>query len=104
MRRKALHDTIHRLVGDLEVAGRYDCCIQNPCQQCAIRMGGCACGESLRRGGPVCEECAVLWKSGMGAEAGVEPGTVRSYLEAAREEEARAKGNVPGCVCAEPKP
>src|SRR5687767_6414088 len=56
-RRKAIAADVRALVADLEAAGRYDCCIQAPCNLCATRAGGCRCGESLRRGEPVCEEC-----------------------------------------------
>ncbi len=93
-RHRALREQLRALVGDLEKAGRYDCCIENPCNTCAMRMGGCKCGEGLRRGEPVCEECAMMWRSGQGDEPGVDPASVRSFLEAQREMEARAKASV----------
>lgn len=83
-RRVALRDATRALVDDLEAAGRYDCCIETPCAMCASRAAGCRCGEGLRAGEPVCEECALMWAQGLGAEPGVEAGTVRSYLEASR--------------------
>lgn len=83
-RHKAIREQIKALVGDLEAAGRYDCCIEHPCDTCAMRMGGCKCGEGLRRGEPVCEECAMMWRAGQGAEP-VDPTSVRSFLEAERE-------------------
>lgn len=84
------------LVTALEDAGKYDCCTITPCTLCATRAGGCSCGEGLRKGLPVCEECAVLWKAGRGAEPGVDPKTVRSFLQAADEATAKAK-----CACGE---
>lgn len=83
-RRKALFTQIRAWVHDLEEAGRYDCCVATPCSHCAILAGGCACGEGLRRGEPVCEECAMMWAAGQGAEPGVDPADVRSFLEASR--------------------
>lgn len=97
-RRKEIVGAVKTLVGDLAASGRYDCCVEGPCQQCAMRMGGCKCGESARRGEPVCEECALMWRQGRGAEPGVDAAGVRSYLEAAREAEDRAAGR---CACAE---
>ena len=120
-RRLAIRDQVKALIGDLTAEGRYDCCVEAPCNLCAMRAGGCRCGEGLRRGEPVCEECAMMWRRGNGAEPGVEAGTVRSYLEAEQEMEARAKASVeaevqaavpaksaaaeaPGCACAEHAP
>jgi|ETNmetMinimDraft_26_1059896.scaffolds.fasta_scaffold196606_2 hypothetical protein len=85
---RARHGTMFKelraLVKELEASGRYDCCIQEPCSHCAMMVGGCSCGEGLRRGEPVCEECALMWIRGLGAESGVDPKTVRSFLEAER--------------------
>lgn len=97
-RRKALSDEVRDMVKELEAAGRYDCCTQTPCKMCALRAGGCRCGEGLRNGEPVCEECAMMWKMGKGAED-VDPKTVRSFLEAQRE--ATDKAQAPACGCGE---
>jgi hypothetical protein len=83
-RRKAFFDGLRSYVSDLEAAGRYDCCVKVPCTHCALMLGACSCGEGLRRGEPVCEECAYLWTQGQGAEPGVDPSSVRSFLEASR--------------------
>lgn len=93
-RRVALFTQIRAWVKDLEAAGRYDCCAEVSCTHCAILTGGCKCGEGARRGEPVCEECALLWVMGKGAEPGVDPASVRSFLEAGR------AGNAPGAPCA----
>ncbi len=90
-RRRALHAETRALVEDLSAAGRYDCCIEQPCATCAMRMGGCKCGHGLRNGEPVCEECAMMWRAGRGAEPGVDPASVRTFLEAQREAETAAK-------------
>ena len=93
-RRVAIVAELNGLVTDLEAAGRYDCCIQKPCLHCARMAGGCRCGEGLRKGQPVCEECALMWRKGRGAEPGVDPAAVRSFLEA----NDRAEGH-PACAC-----
>jgi hypothetical protein len=80
----SLQQELAQLVKDLGSAGRYDCCIEEPCRLCATRAGGCRCGEGLRRGEPVCEECALMWRRGKGAEPGVDAASVRSFLEAER--------------------
>ncbi len=106
-RRRALHAETRALVDDLAAAGRYDCCIEQPCATCAMRMGGCKCGHGLRNGEPVCEECAMMWRAGRGAEPGVDPASVRSFLEAQREAETAAKSGAAsapasGAACACP--
>jgi hypothetical protein len=81
-RRQALFGEVRELVASLTAAGRYDCCTKSPCSHCALLAAGCKCGEGLRRGEPVCEECAHLWTKGQGDEPGVDPAQVRSFLEA----------------------
>ncbi len=82
-RRAALSAEVRELVTELEAAGRYDCCVQHSCKLCAMRAGGCKCGEAARQGAPVCEECAEMWMRGQGAEP-VDPKTIHSFLEAER--------------------
>lgn len=91
-RRKELYAKLKDLRADLEEAGRYDCCVKNPCAYCAMRGGGCKCGEGLRRGEPVCDECAYLWLKGHGAEP-VDPDSVRGFTEAERQVQGKA------CAC-----
>lgn len=83
-RHGAMFKELRAMVKELQESGRYDCCIETPCSHCAMMVGGCSCGEGLRRGEPVCEECALMWIRGLGAETGVDPKTVRSFLEAER--------------------
>ena len=101
-RRAALSQEVRGMVGELEAAGRYDYCVEVSCKQCALRVGGCRCGEGLRNGEPVCEECALMWRRGKGAEAGVDPASVRSFLEAEREMQSKAAGAQ--CSCSEEHP
>ncbi|MDP6934163.1 MAG: hypothetical protein QGG40_14655 [Myxococcota bacterium] len=92
--RKQIFGNLRERVDALGEAGTYDCCIKVPCSHCALLAGGCMCGEGLRRGEPVCEECALMWAKGQGDEPGVDPGSVRSFLEAMRD-----PGSHPGCDC-----
>lgn len=82
-RRTSLLTELRALVKEEETAGRYDCCVLSPCNHCALYMGGCGCGAGLRHGAPVCEECALSWELGQGAED-VDPVLVHSFTEAAR--------------------
>lgn len=93
-RRQAIVGELDQLVADLGEEGRYDCCIQKPCGHCARMAGGCRCGEALRKGEPVCEECALMWRKGQGAEPGVDPQSVRSFLEAMDKNQGH-----PACGC-----
>ncbi len=93
LRRRAMSEELRSLVSELEAAGRYDCCIGHPCKWCAVRSGGCRCGAGARAGEPVCEECAMMWMKGHGAEP-VDKSTIRSFLEAERE----ANGEY-GAIC-----
>ena len=96
-RRQAFMTELRGFVEELEGQGRYDCCVKIPCSHCALMAGGCACGEGLRRGEPVCEECAYLWTKGQGAEA-VDPSEVRSFLEASKGECACPAHEAPSSV------
>ncbi len=40
----------------------------------------------------------MMWRQGRGAEPGVDPANVRSFLEAEKELTARAAGLTPGCA------
>ncbi len=94
IRRKALSAELRELVGELELAGRYDCCIETPCKLCAVRAGGCRCGEAARDGEPVCEECAMMWSKGLGDEP-VPASSIRSFLEAERQQNGDICGKPP---------
>jgi hypothetical protein len=101
-RHRSLREELRGLVGELSRAGRYDCCIEHPCNTCAMRMGGCKCGHGLRNGEPVCEECAMMWRAGQGDEPGVDPASVRSFLEAEREAQEAARAAKPAAACSCP--
>lgn len=92
-RRRDLYAELRALVHAQQAAGAYDCCIQEPCSWCALQTGHCACGEGLRRGDPVCDECVMFWDRGLGAEA-VDPASVRSFTEEQRRRSGRLCGEI----------
>lgn len=83
-RRVELDGMIRAYVQDLQAADRYHCCIRTPCTTCAMLAGSCACADGLRRGEPVCDECAMMWQRGQGVVPGVSKDQVRSFLEDSR--------------------
>ena len=87
-RRQELEGMIRAYVGELQADGRYRCCISVPCTTCAMLAGSCACADGLRRGEPVCDECAMMWQRGQGVVPGVSKDQVRSFLEASRSKDA----------------
>ncbi len=109
-RRREIHNSLAEFSQQLEAEGRYDCCVKTPCTWCALNTGGCSCGEGLRRGEPVCEQCAYLWRRGQGDEPGIDPASVESFLEAERElNQSKEPAPIPAaedpkaCVCGEEK-
>jgi hypothetical protein len=50
-------------------AGKYKCCIVEPCNAC-VDHGGCNCKEAVKNGKPVCGECYSGWERGEGDVAG----------------------------------
>jgi len=85
-RHRTVAAELDALIRALTDDGRYACCTKAPCKWCALRTAGCACGPGLKKGEPVCEECALMWTKGLGDVEGVDPEGVRSFLEAMRED------------------
>ncbi len=51
-------------------AGKYNCCIEEPCDECLKAHGSCSCKKAVKDGKPVCDECYEGWKSGHGDVSG----------------------------------
>lgn len=51
-------------------AGKYNCCIEEPCDECLKAHGSCSCKKSVKDGKPVCDECYDGWKDGKGTVSG----------------------------------
>lgn len=51
-------------------AGKYNCCIEEPCDECLKVHGSCSCKKAVKDGKPVCNECYEGWKHGEGTVSG----------------------------------
>lgn len=60
---------------ELRDKGRYNCCIRNDCNWCALYMGHCPCADLVRREGRErsCPECAAAWNKKQGRVPGIDP-------------------------------
>ncbi|MGH9463766.1 MAG: hypothetical protein ACRD1X_21395 [Vicinamibacteria bacterium] len=57
--------------------GQYNCCIQPPCDWCALHEGSCACLSNLLGGDAVCPDCGLGWHNGQGIAEGIDPASVK---------------------------
>lgn len=58
--------------------GKYQCCIEDPCNQCALDHLSCPCRSDLKKREPVCNECYAGWQRGEGIEEGIDPKSVKT--------------------------
>ena len=56
---------------ELMKEGRYHCCIDGACNHC-VAEGGCTCGDDIKNGRPICEECYMGWLNGDGMVEGID--------------------------------
>jgi hypothetical protein len=42
----------------------YNCCLEDPCDRCAIDHQSCQCNKDLRAGKGVCSDCYAGWQMG----------------------------------------
>jgi hypothetical protein len=63
---------------ELIQSGNYNCCINDPCNVCAMEHQSCDCHEDLKANKPVCNECYAGWQRGDGADKKVKPSSVRT--------------------------
>lgn len=52
--------------------GKYNCCIDEPCDECIKAHGSCDCKKAAKNDKPVCNECYEGWQKGQGAVSGKE--------------------------------
>lgn len=64
--------------GQLTREGRYNCCIEVPCNQCAMDHSSCPCYADLKAGKPVCPECYGGWQRGEGKDKKIHPKDVKT--------------------------
>jgi hypothetical protein len=50
--------------------GKYNCCIEDPCDVCIKTEGSCDCKNAVKNNKPVCGECYEGWQHGKGAVSG----------------------------------
>ena len=51
--------------------GKYSCCIEDACDECALAHQSCPCANNLIAGKDVCTQCYGGWQRGEGAVKGV---------------------------------
>jgi hypothetical protein len=52
------------------MAGKYNCCIDEPCDECLKAHGSCDCKNAVKNDKPVCDECYNAWQQGQGTVSG----------------------------------
>lgn len=52
------------------MAGKYNCCLEEPCDECLKAHGSCSCKNAVKNDKPVCNECYDGWQHGKGAVSG----------------------------------
>jgi len=62
---------------DLAKEGKYNCCIKDPCDRCALDHQNCSCGDEVKSGGAVCSDCYAGWQRGDGNVPGVKASSVK---------------------------
>lgn len=50
--------------------GKYNCCLQEPCDECLKAHGSCDCKNAVKNDKPVCNECYGGWQRGEGDVSG----------------------------------
>lgn len=51
--------------------GKYNCCIKDPCDRCALDHQNCDCATDVKAGKAVCPDCYAGWQRGDGNVPGV---------------------------------
>lgn len=72
-----LHDQMEHITQAAAKKGEYNCCVNPPCEFCAVHMAKCPCGKSLSAAKAVCRECKGGWEAGEGRLAGIKPSNVK---------------------------
>jgi hypothetical protein len=69
----------------LEQDGKYDCCLREPCNHCALSDSSCTCSQEVKRGEAVCNECYAGWQEGKGDVPNIKKENVKAdFMEQAR--------------------
>ena len=62
---------------ELAQDGKYNCCIKDPCDRCALDHQSCDCAEDVKAGKAVCPDCYAGWQRGDGIVKGVKAKKVK---------------------------
>lgn len=57
--------------------GKYNCCMMEPCDECALGHQSCKCAEDLKAGKGVCSQCYGGWQRGDGDLEGIDAKKVK---------------------------
>lgn len=60
--------------------GKYECCMEDECDYCALHEGSCSCAPDLKKGEHVCVECYVGWQQGKGDVPNIKKDNVTTDL------------------------
>lgn len=63
---------------ELAQDGKYNCCIKEPCNRCALEHQSCDCYKDLKASKSVCNECYAGWQRGEGADKEIKPSSVKT--------------------------
>lgn len=55
----------------------YNCCIENPCDRCALDHQSCQCYKDLKAGKGICSDCYAGWQMGEGKVPGIKASEVK---------------------------
>ena len=62
---------------ELAQDGKYNCCIKDPCDQCALDHQSCPCADDVKAGKAICPDCYAGWQRGDGVVPGVKANKVK---------------------------
>ncbi|HZO90180.1 MAG TPA: hypothetical protein VFB38_17765 [Chthonomonadaceae bacterium] len=91
---RRLHSELERVSQAAARKGQYTCCINPPCEFCAVHMAMCPCGKNLAAGKAVCRECKGGWDVGEGRIPGVNAAEVKGM--SAQQVASMMKGHMGG--------
>ena len=58
--------------------GKYDCCMEDACDYCAVHEGSCGCAQDVKKGEHICIECYAGWQQGKGDVPNVKKENVKT--------------------------
>ncbi len=71
---------------ELAQDGKYNCCIKDPCDRCALDHQSCLCAEDVKAGKSVCPDCYAGWQRGDGIVKGINAKKVKGSFHSHQHE------------------